>query len=121
MSIYPDVKELIQQNEEGHVTFDEEELQKIFFGDRYNLMLHKKEEFDANRKRYRKSKSRYNLLNNVQNITFIAITSSLTLGTIVLTSGLAVPFFLIPMLSGFSLFSIACSGSITKLNGRRVR
>ena len=56
MSIYPDVKELIEQNEEGHVTLDEAELQKIFFGDRYNLMQQKKEELDANRKRYRRSR-----------------------------------------------------------------
>ena len=115
MSIYPDVKELIEQNDEGHVTLDEAELQKIFFGDRYNLMLQKKEELDGNRKRYQKSKTRYNLLNNVQNISFIVITSTLTIGTIILTSGLAVSFFLIPMLSGFSLFSIASSGAITKL------
>ena len=114
-NLYPDVKELIEQNEEGHVTLDEAELQKIFFGDRYNLMLQKKEELDGNRKRYQKSKTRYNLLNNVQNISFIAITSTLTIGTIILTSGIAVPFFLIPMLSGFSLFSIASSGAITKL------
>ena len=67
MSLYPDVKELIEQNEEGDVTLDEEELQKIFFGDRYNLMKQKKE-LEANRKRYQKSKTRYSTLNNVQNI-----------------------------------------------------
>ena len=78
-------------------------------------MKQKKEELEANRKRYRKSKSIYNTFNNGQTIAFLSLTSLLTVGSTVLTSGMAVPFFLITTFSGLSLVAIACSGATTKV------
>ena len=115
MSLYPDVKNLIGQDDEGTVILDDKEIQKIFYNDRYQLMTQKKDELTSNMKRYLKSKSHYTLANNIQKIISLVATSSLTIATIVLTSGLAVPFFLIPTASGMTIFFLGISTSLEKI------
>lgn len=45
--------------DEGHITLDDKQMQRMFYEDRYNLMTQKKEELTANVKRYLRSKSHY--------------------------------------------------------------
>ena len=117
---YPDLSKMIEQTEDGHITLrDNQELQKMFYDDRYNLMEQKRDELISNIKRYMKTKKRYVLANNIQKVTSLVVTSSLTVATIVLTSGLAVPFFFIPTASGISLFFIGLTASIEKIIKRK--
>ena len=112
---YPDLSKYLQEDDSGHITLDDKDLQKLFYNDRYNLMVQKKEEMTSTVKRYMKSKKHYSLANNIQKIVSLVVTSSLTIATIVLTSGLAVPIFLIPTASGLSLFFLGFTSSIDKL------
>ena len=79
------------------------------------MMAQKKDELTSNVKRYMRTKKYYVLANNIQKITSFIVTSSLAMATIVLTSGLAVPFFLIPTASGLSLFFLGLTASVEKI------
>jgi len=112
---YPDISEMLQEDSSGHITLNERDLQKILYNDRYNLMKQKKDDLKDTVRRYMKTKKMYSLANNTQKIFSLSLSSSLTIATIVLTSGLAIPFFLIPTASGLSLFFIGFTASLDKI------
>ena len=105
----------LEQTEDGDIVLDDKELQKMFYDERYNLMNRRRDELSENIRRYMKNKRYFTLANNIQKITSLVLTSSLTIATIIFTSGLAVPFFLIPTASGMSLFFLGFTSSIDKV------
>jgi len=115
-SIYPKL------NEEEEI-IDKEELDKIITTEingalskeRYKLMDFKKDTIDTTLQHHLKSKKRYNLLGSIAKIGGLIITTTLTVATIVTTSGIIIPFFVVPLCGGLTLLSVGLTESVQKI------
>ena len=115
-SIYPKL-------EEEEEVIGREELDKLITAEingamsktRHKLMTYKKGTIDSTLQRHLKSKKRYNLLGTIAKIGGLVVTTGLTVATLITTSGIVIPFFLIPLCGGLTLFSVGLTESVQKI------
>ena len=124
--MYPDLDNIIEEIEDEQV-IDKDKLatvikmntNKNLFKDRYQLMEYKKDNVFAALSSYMKNKQRYNTAASVVKVVGVTTTLGLAVVTIIFTSGVAAPFFIVPMCSGLAVFSMGASESIQKLLKRK--
>ena len=103
-------------------TIDKEDLEKLIadttnanlYNERYQLMDYKKGNIADSLKHYLKNKKSYNSAGTVAKIAGVTASIGLAVVAVVITSGIAAPFFIVPMCGGLTLLAIGVSESIQK-------
>lgn len=118
-SIYPNLESMLNENEKSNVIeLPKKKLDEYInskcFNERLTQMQDKRNQLARKINYYEKIKRKYNITKMTLDTIGVGLTIALTGTTIVLSSGLAIPIFLIPMISGLSMFSITSSSTINK-------
>ena len=116
--LYPSLEKL---NTDGEIDKDDlnNMIENKVYKERLSLMEYKKVEISNRVKRQKNNKKGFNDLATGVKIAGLATSFGLAIVTIVFTSGIVAPLFVVPLCSGLTLFSIGASEGLQKLIRRK--